>query len=82
MYTEAHERIRADPLKARAVTERGDCETRDTPKGTEYPKKVFQKTKMSKTTTCGSSATEAQAYGESNVRQENGFVIGYYIMVV
>jgi large subunit ribosomal protein L5e len=48
MYEEAHSAIRADPFKKRADSEKGHFGTREGAKPTEFPKKQWNQTKVSK----------------------------------
>jgi len=48
MYEEAHKAIREDPFRKRAATELGRFGTREGAKPTEYPKKSWNQTKLSK----------------------------------
>jgi len=48
MYEAAHSAIRADPFKKRGDNELGRFKTRDGPKPTEFPKKQWQQSKLSK----------------------------------
>uniref|UniRef100_A0A6A7FW81 Large ribosomal subunit protein uL18 n=2 Tax=Hirondellea gigas TaxID=1518452 RepID=A0A6A7FW81_9CRUS len=47
LYTKVHAGIRADPNRKRGELERGCTKTREVPKGTSYPKKRFQRQKIS-----------------------------------
>jgi len=48
MYTNAHEKIRADPFIKRDPMDLGNFKKRETPKNEEYPKKLWNQQKISK----------------------------------
>jgi len=67
MYQKVHAAIRENPSIARGATELGFHKTRSGAKATEFPKKQWQQTKISKQQRAGRIKQKLLARGLTNI---------------
>jgi large subunit ribosomal protein L5e len=69
IYEKAHAAIRADPCKARDANALGFFKTRSSPKPTEFPKKQWNQTKISKKQRAGRIKQKLEARGLKTIQR-------------